>query len=674
MRQLLIAFSLIFVFILACAEHDVQPFEPALTNGRVVGDIHGVITDFCTQSHFDSAAVSISWIVDGQLMTAQSKNYGYYAITELPPGDYVITFDGPESHALGRIEVHIPTLEELGEAIPPASEDWEHSVSANVSLYGRNVGVTGLVYKKDDGHNYSLAEGVSVVVDYSDDHDHDFMVFPIKYTAITDANGFFTFDSLPGAPSAMLRTLPYTVNGKYYPATSTSLSLEQNAILSANQIKLGIETTEPFLTFNNFMDIHNFPVDGTIRMTFSKAMEIGTFTYHLQGDLAGGWTTIECDTTWTGDTQLTIAPYKVLPVSTPLRLTLQGVSQDQHAFTAVDHDFSTQPGIAFVATNTENAEGLHEDFPLASNVEIHFSMPVAEAELYLFDITDPANPFYVHGTTAIDGTDNTMVSFDPAANLEPDTEYAIQYEVASAIPGNEIMGRIDFTTVATVTAPARVNNFRLTNTAMAIDFNTRNFTFRWDTVVGADFYHIFARDSRSNTDHVLIKEITADDALTWMSTTVTLPDQFDYYDDDGVVTPFLNATTVTFAVYAWNDAGFSPVRESGPYSDNTDPVPVLSAQSSTADNSAGTATKTITLRVDSGEPLSTLTIDFVDSNNDSVLLSSSAATYTLDANLYGATIRVVIPASTDVSGDRIQVRATDTSSNITDPAASVILN
>lgn len=672
LRQFFIVFSLIFIIIMACAEHEIEPFKPALTNGRVIGSIHGVITDYCTQTHFDSAAVTVSWIVDGELMTMPSQKYGYYTITDLPPGDYIITFDGPETHALGRFEVHIPTLEELGEAIPPASEDWEHSVAENISLYGRNAGLQGLVYKRDDAHNISVAAGVSVVVDYSRRNDRlDFMVYPSKYTVVTDANGFFSFDSLPGAPKAQLSTLPYTVNNMYYDTRKTSISLEQNAVVHAGQIMLNIDTPAPFLTFNNFKWVDDFAVDGTVQMTFSKAMETGSFTYHLQADLPGDWTTIECDTTWTGDTQLAIKPYKVLPAGTNMRLSLQGVSLDQHAFQLNNTTFSTQPGIAFVYTNVERAQGIFDDFPLAANIELTFSMPVNTAELYLYDMNDPSTSIYVHGNTSIN---NTMASYDPADNLEPNRDYALQYEVSSAIPGNSIMGLIEFTTVATVTPPARVSNFRLTNTAMPIDFNTRDFTFRWDTVADAEYYLIFARDSRNNTDHVLISDITADDAVTWMSTTVTLLDQFDYFDADAIVTPFLHTTTVTFAIYAWNDAGFSPVLESGPYSDNTDPALTLSTQSSTADNSAGAIAKTITLRVTSSEPLTALTIDFVDSNNDTVLLPSTAATSTLDADLYGATIRVVIPANTNVAGDRIRVTGTDTSANSTDPAESILLN
>ena len=69
MKERTIIFSMVLaiLIIVGCTEHTFDSIEPELANGRVVGSIHGIITDYVTNTRFDSAQVMISWVVNGKI-------------------------------------------------------------------------------------------------------------------------------------------------------------------------------------------------------------------------------------------------------------------------------------------------------------------------------------------------------------------------------------------------------------------------------------------------------------------------------------------------------------------------------------------------------------------------------------------------------------------------------
>ena len=209
---------LMMLVIWSCSEHTVQPYIPPFANGRVVGSIHGVIADFCTHALFDSAEVTISWVVNGELKSTVSTRLGYYIITGLNSGKYVITFSGADDYAISRVTVKIPQLDDILDCCPPTDSAYHHSVTQNIDLYQKNAGFKGRIYKRHSDQSTTIAQGVTVVADYTcsmdlfDDYGSygGWNVYPGKYTTITDSDGYFTFTGLPGTPYVTFYAMPYT--------------------------------------------------------------------------------------------------------------------------------------------------------------------------------------------------------------------------------------------------------------------------------------------------------------------------------------------------------------------------------------------------------------------------------------------------------------------------------
>ncbi len=351
------------LFIWSCSEHSVTPFEQPLSNGRVVGAIHGVVTDFCTNTVFDSGAVKVSWVSNGVLKSTYTDQLGYYIITGLVSGEYVITFSGATDYAISQVTVRIPKLDQILISQPATDTDYHHSVTENIDLYKKNAGVKGKVYRRYNENLVTVASNVTVVVDYKassvlmgdmDDYHYSFdsNVYPSKYTTTTDEFGFFEFEELPGAPMAIIYTLVYH-DGTYewfWEEGFDVVYLLQNSTYTYSDIFLQIVSPEPFLMQNNFDGVTNFELATDLFMTFSRAMNISTFTLEF-GYLDDNMRVdVEIDTNWTGQTTLTINPFVDLVPGVEYRLKIRGESVDGYPFNE-NYKFTTVEGIEFMATN-----------------------------------------------------------------------------------------------------------------------------------------------------------------------------------------------------------------------------------------------------------------------------------------------------------------------------------
>lgn len=674
-RRIVCFIILIVSFLIwGCSEHTVQPYQPALANGRVVGSIHGVVTDFCSRALFDSGAVTISWVVNGVLRDTTTNNLGYYSITDLPSGDYVITFSGASHYAISRVSVTIPELEDILDCCPPTNEDYQHSVTQNVSLFRKNAGLQGHVYKRHSDLSITKAQGVTVVADYSfylDDYDYDwfegFNVYPGKYTTITNSDGFFSFDSLPGAWAVSLYTLPYTYGTYEWGMEFTIAELIQNSVYTVDDFVLDISSPYPFIVQNNFIDEYKFVLTDDLFATFSKRMYMPCFGYELSFydiTMDDEFTVVECDTSWFGGLTLTIDPYVDLRPATEYTLHLWGRSMDDHDFDE-EYTFRTQMGIEFVSTNLERAEGVFDQFPVESNIEINFSMPI------MIDHPDNMVALYDPALLWMDidlslSADSRTLIINPPENLEYNQEYTLVFILYSMIPGDFIQMQFIFETETDQVAPGQVTGFAL-DMGGGIDWNTTVITFSWTSLANADAYHIFAYDNYRNSDHVLLDSFGAIDILTSQTGTVTLPVQFDYYQDDVTQTPFLEGTDVSFYAVATNDAGIGPQSSPVTLSDNTDPTIVLGAQSGSVNNATDDViTVTISVTSTTGEYLSAVTIATEDGGDPTFTLPEDNVNFswnTAHHNKTGGTITITVPGNTDYTGDDIVVHCTDTSGN-----------
>ncbi|MBN2416382.1 carboxypeptidase regulatory-like domain-containing protein [bacterium] len=235
-KALTVATASLILLASACSDHIVEPLE--LADGRVVGTVHGILSDYGTHQILDSAAVKITWMQEGIMHTAWSGSLGYYAVTGLGSGQYELTFWGSDDYAVSRMTIVIPKLDEVVNGAPATDEDYAYSVALNVDLYRKDAGISGTVLKTEADLSTTAAAGVTVIADYTfrlaanmTDRTGGYNVYPGRYTTVTDNSGFFSFDSLPGTPSVVIYTMPYTSGGRDYGMRYAQPALHSGAIL-----------------------------------------------------------------------------------------------------------------------------------------------------------------------------------------------------------------------------------------------------------------------------------------------------------------------------------------------------------------------------------------------------------------------------------------------------------
>jgi hypothetical protein len=190
------------------------------------------------------------------------------------------------------------------------------------------------------------------------------------------------------------------------------------------------------------------------------------------------------------------------------------------------------------------------------------------------------------------------------------------------------------------------------------DYNTATFTLSWSASAGASSYQVWLHDSSTNPDWLLAKTVGTTPAPT---TSVTLPGSFDYYTADGIQTPFAFGVGVSFAVVAANAAGDAPSPTTATPVSRTDTVAptVLSAvQSSSADNSAGSLPKVVTLTLSFSEYMDTTVLPTITLTGAGV-----TSTFAWNANRTLGVITITIPAGVDATGTYTVGGAKDTSAN-----------
>ena len=530
------------------------------TDGRVIGTIHGVVKDAHSGARLKDIVVTTT--VKGEIYWVFTNDVGHYAITNLSPGNYELTFSGSDGYAIMSTDEDIPTLQSIGVIDMATSEDFHYTVTQDMSLYSLNAGLTGTVYTKQDDENTTLAgSGVTVIAEY------EAAFSPSWYSTVTDSDGVYSFSNLPATEDVSIKTMPFNDGTYDYDVASNEVDLLPGVTVTNNPIILEIATAEPFILTNNFEN-DDFGLTESLTMTFSKTMDASSFDITLSG--------VVFVSSWTNDITLTIDPLVTLQASTTYSLSLDGFSQDNNSFSA---------SLSFV---TEDSE------------------------------------------------------------------------------------------IADTTAPAQVTGFAVDEEGdWTADYNTTSITFKWNTVDGADGYIIWASDNQYNPSPITVSIFEDMDYVTDQSGNVVLPSQFDYYDDDGIQTPFTSGTELTFQIVAFNDAGEGTYSASVTVGDETSPSSSLN-QSGTADNSNTTSTQSFTVDLSANEYLSATepTFGFVESGGDtSYVLPNTSVSLDWDSNMMGGTFTVVVPAGKDGSGDKFFItNLKDASENASSGTVSVTLN
>jgi len=629
------------------------------TDGRVIGTIHGVVK--AAHSGARLKDITVTTVVKGETYWVFTNDVGHYAITNLSPGNYELTFSGSDGYAIMSTEENIPTLQEAGVTNMATSEDFHYTTTQDMSLYSLSAGLTGTVYTKQDDENTTLAgAGVTVIANYEE------AFSPSWFSAVTDSNGVYSFSNLPATETNII-TMPFSDGTYDYDVALNEVGLLPGVIVTNDPIILQIATAEPFVLTNNFEN-DDFGLTESLTMTFSKTMDASSFDITLSSEYGN----VAFESSWTNDITLTIDPLVTLQANTTYSLSLSGDSQDNNSYSDNDN-FETLDGIEFISTNLERVDGVFDEFSVTSNIEIMFTMEVdlnnynGYAALY-----DDEGGYLVSTSLS---TDSTTLIIDPLYNLEPGQVYTLYWEVYSMIEGDYDDGVVNFVTMSDVTAPAQVTGF--SRGAMA-DWNTTSLFFMWNTLNGADGYRIYAKDNGDNTDFIRIATYLSGDYVTGQSATVSLPSQFDYYDDDGIQTPFTGGTELTFQIVAYNDAGEGTYSASVTVGDETSPVVTSFNQSGTADNPDSTSTQSFTVDLSANEYLSGAdpTFGFVESGGDTnYVLPNSSVSLDWDSDMMGGTFTVVVPAGKDGSGDEFFItNLKDASENASSDTVRVTLD
>lgn len=660
-----LSFILTILLLVGCDNSVTNNYPDLDTDGRVIGTIHGVVTDENTNDRLDS--VQVTTVDNGEILSTITDNLGYYAITNLSPGDYEISYSGKSDYAVGIVTVTIPTLQQIGITDHPTNEDFHHTENQDMDLYGLNAGLTGLVYTVVDNENTSLASDVTLIADFA-----KYDISPDEYIVKTNSEGAFSFTGLPSTPSVSIRSMPFNDGTYDYSVQTATVSLIPNGTASAGNIFLQIASAEPFIVQNNFEN-DDFGLTENLSMTFSKVMKTNSFEI----EIASTYGNVEFEATWSNDITLTIDPYVALQANESYYLSLSGISQDNNSFT-VNFSFETQEGIEFVWTNLERLDGVFDEFVVSSDIEITFTMEVDLGNYNGYVRLYDESSLLVSTTESLSADSKTLI-IDPLYNLEPGQDYTLNYKVYSTIEGDYDSGNFNFTTAIDVTAPAQVTGFAVDmGDDWTADWNTTSIIFKWNAVDNADDYIIYAKDNGDNTDFVRVASFSAQDYVTDQSGTVYLNSylQFDYYDDDGVQTPFSGGTELTFKIVAYNDAGEGTFSDAVVVKDETAPTGYLN-QSGSAHNYSSTDTQTFTVSFTAYEYLDATTpsYGFIENGGDAdYVLRNSSVSFEWNSDMKGGVFTIMVPADSDGSGDIFYIDGfKDSSGNTVDESISINL-
>jgi len=312
---IIVSFILTILLLVGCGDDKAVTPNPEV-DLRVIGTIHGIVTDFNTNARI--GAIQVTTVDNGKILSDTTDGLGYYSFVDLASGEYEITFYGSGAYAIGKTTVDIPSLQDIiGTPEYPDEDfqkDFHYSVTRDMKLYGLNARLTGLVYSIIDEETTSLASGVTLIADFA-----DYDISPDEYTVSTNDDGTFSFTGLPSTPPVFLRSMPYNDGTYDFSVQIATVSLIPNGTAYAGNIFLQIAPDEPFVVQNNF-DNDNFGLADDLSLTFSKAMDANSFDI----ELSGPYGEVEFEETWSNDITLTIDPYVILQANETYFLLLSG--------------------------------------------------------------------------------------------------------------------------------------------------------------------------------------------------------------------------------------------------------------------------------------------------------------------------------------------------------------
>lgn len=318
MKRNLLVFS--FVIAVLCIMSSCKKEELVSVNGIVSGKL----IDASTNTGLADVAIT----VQGTKIKGTTKTDGTFEVKGIPAGEYVMVFT-KSGYMISKRSVYI----ELSGASAKRSNDIDfHVILEDNELCPLTGKANGVVFNEDG----TLSSSATVTINYNDS----------TFTTTTDANGAFSFTSLPFNPNNYVyaRAIKGDAFGGIddsYGATPTkTLGFEIHLTLGDFKFLSG--------NFNKNVGNINFPVTSNIELTFSDVVDLATTL--KKGSLklynASMGEEIGVDITASGN-KLVINPKSDLAKDNDYRIA-GSVYANENRSTSVNEYFSTVPATAII--------------------------------------------------------------------------------------------------------------------------------------------------------------------------------------------------------------------------------------------------------------------------------------------------------------------------------------
>ncbi|MCD4651361.1 MAG: carboxypeptidase-like regulatory domain-containing protein [Candidatus Cloacimonetes bacterium] len=351
---ILMAMALVFIFT-GCGDTTTNFDDDNLNNGRVIGTIHGIVTDGADNERLEN--VEVTWVVDGVLKSTTTDALGYYSIMNLNSGNYEITFyqntTSRAGYAVSHVLMVIPDLDAIGIVDIATGDDFHYSETHNVNMFALNAGVTGSVNATVNNVLIPDLVDVTVIADFI-----GWGVSPNEYVTTTDADGVYSFAGIPSTGTVQIRIDSFSDGTYVYGSDQRVVDLIPGLVVNEPAFYMTPAAENLVIVAHNL--VPNFPVDSNLELTLNRPVIAEETEITLSRPAAPD--VYLSSINWTSDCHVVIDPSVILQLNAVYILTINGTTVNGNAFT-VAMNIQTQNGIEVESTNIEQYDGYAEIAP-----------------------------------------------------------------------------------------------------------------------------------------------------------------------------------------------------------------------------------------------------------------------------------------------------------------------